>query len=357
MDAAREYLEAQLPKQTPGCLEEERCGSLCTLCCPVLSDDCGASVGRSDDSEDSEVEEANAAHLRLTRSLAGIKRSPARSRRPSMMSEARSRLRSPYMTKPVLRGEALPRRTRPSMTSTISSNVGTLTLPAEMRPSRWSMSSQTSQPSIRSRRVTYKYSQLIHRVPKGSRRASLPPVYVGSRVSPVPFEVRIRPRRTSSVVSSRPSVGSATPVWPRDSLGESRTSSVLSSSVVFSRNRSLVSGRWTLPSQSSSPLLSSSERLPTSQVVALPVHKIASGTASTYSGHSVNTGTPPHQSPADTPPMATVIETTEVENAEAETRLKAVRFRQGSASIIGSPMDEKLESSELNSRAGSFGGA
>lgn len=353
MDAAREYLEAQLPKQTPGCLEEERCGSLCTLCCPVLSDDCGASVGRSDDSEDSEAEEANAAHLRLTRSLAGIKRSPARSRRPSMTSEARSRLRSPYMTKSVLRGEAL-RRTRPSMTSTISS-VGTLTLPAEMRPSRWSMSSQTSQPSIRSRRVTYKYSQLIHRVPKGSRRASLPPVYVGSRVSPVPFEVRIRPRRTSSVVSSRPSVGSATPVWPRDSLGESRTSSVLSSSVVFSRNRSLVSGRWTLPSQSSSPLLSSSERLP-SQVVALPVHKIASGTASTYSGHSVNTGTP-QQSPADTPPMATVIETTEVENVEAETRLKAVRFRQGSASIIGSPMDEKIESSELNSRAGSFGGA
>mmetsp|Transcript_85374 Transcript_85374/g.174104 ORF Transcript_85374/g.174104 Transcript_85374/m.174104 type:complete len:356 (+) Transcript_85374:62-1129(+) len=355
MDAAHEYLEAQLPKQTEGCLEEERCGSLCTLCCPVLSDDCGASVGRSDDSEDSEPEEPHAAHLRLTRSLAGIKRSPARSRRPSMTAEARSRLRSPYMTKPVLRGEELPRRTRPSMTSTISSNVGTLTLPAEMRPSRWSLSSQTSQPSIRSRRVTYKYSQLIHRVPKGSRRASLPPVYVGSRVSAVPFEVRIRPRRTSSVVSSRrPStVGSATPVWPRDSLGASRTSSVLSSS----RSRSLVSGRWTLPSQSSSPLLSSSERLPISQVVALPVHKIASGTASTYSGHSVNTGTPPQQSPADTPPMATVIETTEVENVEAETRLKAVRFRQGSASIIGSPMDEKIESLELNSRAGSFGGA
>jgi len=55
--------------------------------------------------------------------------------------------------------------------------------------------------------------------------------------------------------------------------------------------------------------------------------------------------------------MATVIETTEVENVEAETRLKAVRFRQGSASIIGSPMDEKIESLELNSRAGSFGGA
>ena len=30
--------------------------------------------------------------------------------------------------------------------------------------------------------------------------------------------------------------------------------------------RSEVSGRWTLPSQSSSPLLSSSERLPISQV-------------------------------------------------------------------------------------------
>eukprot|EP00434_Breviolum_minutum_P007363 symbB.v1.2.006498.t2/scaffold361.1/size299464/21 len=70
---------------------------------------------------------------------------------------------------------------------------------------RCSVSSQTSQPSLRSRRVTYKYSQLIHRVPRG-RRASLPPIYVGRRVSSVPFEVRIRSRRSSSVVSSqRPS--------------------------------------------------------------------------------------------------------------------------------------------------------
>jgi len=363
MDAAREYLEAQLPKQTPGCLEQERCGSFCALC-PMLSD-CGASDARSDDGhEDTDAEEADAAHVRLTRSISAI-RSPARSRRPSRRSrgstEVGSRMLSPRFDAP-----RFPRASRPSLSSTISKTVGTLPLPSDARLRRYSVS---SQPSLRSRRVTYKYSQLVHRVPRGSRRASLPPVFVHSRVSPVPFEVRIRPRRPSSVMSSRrPStVGSSTPVWPRDSLGASRTSSLLGSSLAFSVGRTSVtrslvgSSRWTLPSQASqasqasSPMLSSCDRLPAPQVVARK-YQATSGSASTASGPSVNAGTPPHQYP-DSPPMATVIEATEAETLEG-TRLKAVRFRQGSASIIGSPMDEKLENMELNPRlAGTFGGA
>eukprot|EP00434_Breviolum_minutum_P007361 symbB.v1.2.006497.t1/scaffold361.1/size299464/20 len=165
-------------------------------------------------------------------------------------------------------------------------------------------------------------------------------------------------------------VGSSTMIWPRRSLDASQASSLLGSSFAcsVSRTRSpavsltcqVAGSQWTLPPSqaSSSPLLSSSDRLSMSQVfVAVPANKgqAASISTSTFSGNS--TGTPPQQSPAETPPMATVIETREAENLEgSRTCLKAVRFRQGSASIIGSPMDGKTESL-ANSRQGSYGGA
>lgn len=369
MDAAREYLEAQLPRETTGC-EKEPCSEFCTaLCCPVLSD-CGSLAARSDDSDDGEESEPDIAPSHRLRCA---KRSPPPTRRTSLSPpEARSRMRSIYAKKgPAPRAEVVPRRARPSLSSTISSSVTAAALPqAGSRLSRCSVTSQTSNhPSLRSGRVTYKFSQygMPIRTPLPSsrvRRASVPAVT--RKVSPYPFEVRIRPRRTSSVASSRrPSVSSSAPVWPLYGTLDASTASSLGGSLICSSGRTRSPVAWTLPVHVGSPLLSSRERLPMAQV-AMHKSQIASGSTSTYSGASAqSSGTPPQlSSPAETPPLAPVLEAYTEGSWDGSTRVKVVRFRQGSASIIGSPEvasdeAEKMQACdrELNPRSGIYGGA
>eukprot|EP00913_Durusdinium_trenchii_P027244 g25561.t1 len=133
----------------------------------------------SDDGEESEPDIAPSHRLRCA------KRSPPPTRRTSLSPpEARSRMRSIYAKKgPAPRAEVVPRRARPSLSSTISSSVTAAALPqAGSRLSRCSVTSQTSNhPSLRSGRVTYKFSQygMPIRTPLPSsrvRRASVPAV-------------------------------------------------------------------------------------------------------------------------------------------------------------------------------------